>query len=464
MKKKMTLMALVGVTVAFFGTVRSVPLLASTGWTMFFYMFVAAVLFALPVALMSAEMTTAFENDDSSGANHWISEALSHRWGFTASLLLWVQMFFGMAMVGSTVASLFGYVIQNTALGNTPILVFLITAGVFWVLTLLNLKFDMTKVSGGFGAIIGIYIPFVVLLVLGIMYLVKNGINPKDYLGDFTLGSLLPNKDGLALIPAIVFIFAGVEMSCVHVRDVDKPAKTFPLGMITAVLLVALLNLACAFTVADAVEEGTMEVSHIMKCIAALADNAGLPTWFDEVLAACILIGTLVTISAWITGPAKAMLLVAQDGNLPPVFQKTNKLGVPVTLVLVQAGFVSLIALLFVLLPNVDQVFLILNSSTMLLYCVVYLLICISAIVLRYKRPELDREFRIGKKGNQMMWAVAVLAGAVILFTVFSSFVPPANLAMPSVAYIILQVCILAFFLGLSFAIMKFKKDSWKVK
>ncbi|MFD1900188.1 hypothetical protein GQR36_09340 [Enterococcus termitis] len=57
MNKKLSLFGLIGITILF-GTVRSVPTLASTGWAQIFYMLIAACCFALPIALISAELST----------------------------------------------------------------------------------------------------------------------------------------------------------------------------------------------------------------------------------------------------------------------------------------------------------------------------------------------------------------------------------------------------------------------
>ncbi|MDV3429699.1 hypothetical protein [Paenibacillus larvae] len=77
-------------------------------------------------------------------------------------------MFFGMVMVASTVGVLLGYVINKPELSYKSLLYFcsyshLLLDGV----TLLNLKFDMVKIAGNWGSVIGVYIPFVLLVVLG---------------------------------------------------------------------------------------------------------------------------------------------------------------------------------------------------------------------------------------------------------------------------------------------------------
>ncbi|MHA4180798.1 amino acid permease, partial [Bacillus cereus] len=72
--KKLTLFGLIGITMAFFGTVRSVPTLSITGWTQIFYMLIAAIVFALPIALMSAELSTGFPEEG--GPQVWVRNAL----------------------------------------------------------------------------------------------------------------------------------------------------------------------------------------------------------------------------------------------------------------------------------------------------------------------------------------------------------------------------------------------------
>ena len=71
--------------------------------------------------------------------------ALGEKWGFVTSWLLWVQMFFGMVMVSSTVGVLFGYVINKPELSSNNYFIFAVILISYWSVTLLNLKFDMVK-------------------------------------------------------------------------------------------------------------------------------------------------------------------------------------------------------------------------------------------------------------------------------------------------------------------------------
>lgn len=325
--KKLSLVGLIGITMAFFGTVRSVPTLASTGWTQIFYMLIAACAFALPIALMSAELSTAWPEEG--GPQVWVKNALGEKWGFVTSWLLWVQMFFGMVMVASTVGVLLGYVINKPELGNNSYFILAMILISYWTITLLNLKFDMVKIAGDWGAVIGVYIPFLALVILGVAYTIKNGINPAGYLADFSADKLLPDLSDLGSLPTltgIIFIFAGVEISSVHANNIDNPKKNYPIAVIVSVLVLVFFNLVAGLTVANSVPAGEMNLANITQPFVIMTEDLGVPPIFNNIISLMILIGVLVQLSAWVLGPSKSMIKVADEGNLPPFFQKeTNK-------------------------------------------------------------------------------------------------------------------------------------------
>jgi amino acid transporter len=176
-----------------------------------------------------------------------------------------------------------------------------------------------------------------------------------------------------------------------------------------------------------------------------------------------ILIGVLVQLSAWVLGPSKSMIKVAEEGNLPKFFQKRTEKDIPITFVMIQAIVISLVSILYIVVPDVNSAFLIITITTTILYCVVYILIAISAIRLRYKLPDLDRPFRLGSKGNGLMWTVAMLALISIVFTIIVSIIPPSILK-PSqyTGYISFQVIATVVMIAIALVIYKFKKPEWK--
>ncbi|PGZ98468.1 amino acid permease [Bacillus pseudomycoides] len=462
--KKLTLFGLIGITMAFFGTVRSVPTLAITGWTQIFYMLIAALVFALPIALMSAELSTGFPEEG--GPQVWVRNALGEKWGFVTSWLLWVQMFFGMVMVSSTVGVLFGYVINKPELSSNNYFIFAVILISYWGVTLLNLKFDMVKIAGNWGAVIGVYIPFVILVVLGVIYMMKNGIQPNSYLGNFKPSDLVPNlKDlgSLAYLSGIIFIFAGVEISSVHANNIENPKRNYPVAVISSVILLVIFNIIAGLTVSNAVPKGHIELANITQPYLIFCNDLGIPSIFVNIISLMILIGVLVQLSAWVLGPSKSMIKVAEEGNLPKFFQKRTDKGIPITFVMIQAIVISLVSFLYVVVPDVNSAFLIITITTTILYCIVYLLIAISAIRLRYNMPDVKRPFRLGSKGNGLMWFVSTVSMIGIVLTIGVSLIPPSILK-PSqyTGYVIYQVVATGVMIGIALIINKCKKPEWK--
>ncbi|WP_416829247.1 tyrosine-tyramine antiporter [Ectobacillus polymachus] len=462
--KQLTLYGLIGITMAFFGTVRSVPTLAITGWTQIFYMLVAALAFALPIALMSAELSTGFTEEG--GPQVWVTHGLGEKWGFVTSWLLWVQMFFGMVMVSSTVGVLLGYVINKPHLSSNNYFIFFIILISYWSVTLLNLQFDMVKVAGNWGAVIGVYIPFVFLVILGVAYMMKNGIQPNSYLGGFKRSDLVPNfKDlgSITYLSGIIFIFAGVEISSVHANAIENPKRNYPIAVIASVILLAIFNIIAGLTEANAVPKGKLELANITQPYLIFCTDLGIPIIFVNLISLMILIGVLVQLSAWVLGPSKSMITVAEAGNLPKFFQKRTKRDIPITFVMIQAIVISLVSILYIVVPDVSSAFFILTITTTILYCVVYILIALSAIRLRYTMPDLQRPFRLGSNGNGLMWIVFLLSMISIIFTIIVSLIPPSILNPNQyTGYIIYQVVATLVMIGIALVINRFKKPEWK--
>ncbi|VAX12740.1 hypothetical protein MNBD_GAMMA24-1730, partial [hydrothermal vent metagenome] len=129
-------LALTLMTTALFLTLRNMPMMAETGMRMVFFNIITVFAFLVPVALVSAELATAWPRN---GVFHWVEEAFGTRWGLTAVWLQWVQSLFGITSILSYVAASLAYAIDPTlATSRTFIVVVILT--VYWSATLLNLR------------------------------------------------------------------------------------------------------------------------------------------------------------------------------------------------------------------------------------------------------------------------------------------------------------------------------------
>jgi len=415
--KRVGVLTFFGMTVAIVASVRNIPDVAATGWTMFFYMLVATVLFALPIALMSGEYAGMFPR--AGGPELWVTNGLSPRWGFVSSWLLWVQMFPGMVMVSSVIAPLVAVTIGQPALGKSSIFTLICILVSYWAVTILNLFFDMARLGGQIGVILGLYLPVAFMVILGIAALVKVGIRSDGYLGTGSSG-LLPffssqSLGTLAFFASIVFIFTGIEMSSVYLPRLKNAAKTYLRGIFIALVFMFLFNTLLAFVTADVVPHGTIELNNIAQAPVIILKILGLPTWFANVFAGAVLIGVIVQLSAWASGPSKTITDSARRGFYPPRlrFWKTNRFDVAPTVILTQAVVISLFALIFILVPAVNKAFLLLVTATAIIYIVVYVLMAIGILRLRMTKPTIKRPFHMGN--TSVAWTVMIVFLVVVV-------------------------------------------------
>ena len=258
---------------------------------------------------------------------------------------------------------------------------------------------------------------------MGLATSIKIGLNPAGYLGTFSVDKLIPNvadMSSLKYLVSIAFIFTGIEISSVYIPQLKDAVNNYPKGLMASLIGLVLLNIANGVLVSNVVPHGTLELANIAQPILIECQLLGLPTIIANIFAFMVFLGVLLQLSAWVTGPSRAMTQVAKEGLLPAGwgFHKVNKFGVSTNVVLVQSVFISLFTLLYVIIGNVNAVFLVLTNVTAIVYSIAYIFIAIVVVKLRYERPDVVRPYRIGKSGNGLAILYAILLiGSIVGMT-----------------------------------------------
>ena len=435
-------------------------MLAETGWAQIFYMVVAALIFLIPTALISAELATGWPS--AGGVYKWIKLAFGDRAAFVGAWMLWVQMFFGMVMIGSFIAAMIAFIFKP-ALANNNIYIAVVTIAIYWVATLFNMKgLKSASLISSVGFLVGVLIPFILILGFGLNYFL--GSNPIQ-LPKFTWSQVFPNFSSirnLAFFVGIIFLYSGMEVSSVHANEVKNPQKNYPLAMLIAAIFIMALNIMGAFAIEIAEPRSSINLaSGIMQTFTIFFNQQNV-SWLIPIVALMAAIGAFGQLSTWVLGPSTAMLQVAKNGFMPKWWQKTNSAGVPIRFVLVQATMVSLVALIYVVVPAVNAGFFMVLILTTVLYAVMYLLLFASGIKLRYKYPDVKRAYRV-PGGNIGMWIVGGLGFLTMFFVILISFFPPSNLKIGSPTfYVLFMVLGLLIFVTLPIIIYARRKPEWK--
>ena len=127
---------------------------------------------------------------------------------------------------------------------------------------------------------------------------------------------------------------------------------------------------------------------------------------------------------------------------------EVNKAGVPVSMLILQAVFVSIWGVIFVLLPGgVNSAFWMLMALTTAVYIVMYILMYLSAIKLRYSQPNVKRAFKIvgGKVG---MWIISGWGIVSMIIIFILALLPPTQKNVESINLIAFEALMIVGTIG----------------
>jgi amino acid transporter len=149
-------------------------------------------------------------------------------------------------------------------------------------------------------------------------------------------------------------------------------------------------------------------------------------------IAGFIVLGGLSAVGAWIIGPTKGLLVASQDGSLPQFFARMNKQEAPIAILLTQAVIVSLLSLVFILMPTVNSSYWFLSVITAQLALIVYIVLFAAALKLHYHKPDVPRHFRVPGK-RKGMWIVCVTGALCCFAVILFGFLPPSQVPVGNV-------------------------------
>lgn len=457
-RRVLSVFTLAMINVAMIASLRGLPTMAEYGLTAVFFFVVAALVFLIPTALVSAELATGWPKRG--GVYVWVKEALGPRWGFLAIWLQWLQNVIWYPTVLSFAAATFAFVV-NPALADNKFYAVAVILAVYWGATLVN--FRGMKTSGWIstvGVIGGTLVPGALIIGLGIAWLALG--NPSQVqLSGAAFVPDLGKMSSVVMAASTLLFFAGMEVSATHAQEVKNPRRDYPKAILVATLVVLAVFILGTLAIAVVVpREKISLVAGLMQAFTVFLDKFHL-AWLIPVVALLIAFGVFGQISTWIAGPSKGLLAVARHGYLPPFLQRVNRRGVQTHILVVQALVVTALALVFLLMPTVSSSYWILTALTAQLYLVMYVLLFISAVCLRYAEPGVARPYKVpgGKLG---MWLVAGVAVAAAAFTIAIGYFPPAQLQTGSVffyeAFLVLGMVIVC---AVPLLIYQFRRPGW---
>ncbi|MBQ5819315.1 MAG: amino acid permease, partial [Bacteroides sp.] len=383
-------------------SLRGLPAEAEYGVSSAFYYLFAAIVFLIPTALVAAELAAMFA-DKQGGVFRWVGEAFGKRMGFLAIWLQWVESTIWYPTVLTFGAVSLAFIGMNDAydmaLASNRLYTLVVVLLIYWLATFISLK-GMSWVGkvSKIGGLVGTIIPAGLLMVLAIVYLIGGGHSQLDFSGSFFPD--LSNFNNLVLASSIFLFYAGMEMGGIHVKDVDNPSRNYPKAVFIGSFITVIIFVLGTFSLGIIIPKEDINLTQSLLVGFDRYFAFIRASWLSPIIAIALAFGVLAGVLTWVAGPSKGIFAVGRAGYLPPFLQKTNKIGVQRNILLIQGGIVTLLGLLFVVMPSVQSFYQILSQLTVLLYLIMYLMMFAAAIYLRYNMKQTERPFRIGGKGN----------------------------------------------------------------
>lgn len=364
----------------------------------------------------------------SGGAYAYVRTAMGRVWGFLAGGSVVLQFVVAPVAVALTTGAYF-----QVLFPDIPILV---TAGVLYIASTglhllgaagsLKVEFVVTAL-----AVIGL----VVFIVIGLPNVTLENLNA------YSGGLVLPNGlAGLwATLPLAAWFFFAIESLPMAAEETKNPIRDIPKALIYAFITLAIVGLG-TLTVAAGVG-GEDLPGAAAPLVVALQNVVGSQEWIAPVIALFSILALIASFHAIVLAYSRQTFALSRAGYLPRFLSKLNRHRTPVW-GLVLPGVVGFLFVIVgdTVLPDAIPV---LVTLSVLFAAVSYALMMISALIIRSKRPDIDRPFKT-PGGRVTIWVSLVIALLLI----------PASLAGYLLAFV-LGVVVYALLLIYYFAVAR---------
>ena len=353
--------------------IKNFPLLAEYGLSIVIFLALAAIFFFLPASFIAAELASAWPER---GVYSWVTIALGPRFGFLAIWFQWISNVIYYPTLLSFIVTTFAYIFDPKLAQNK----------IYVLVTI---------------------IPIVLIIFMGGAWILS-GHPLQITLSWSAIFPDLTSINQLVLLSGILLGLCGIEMSAVHAKDVRNPKKDYLQGIFFSALLILIFSVLGALSISAVVPaEKILLASGGMEAFTSLFETYHMP-WAIPIIAA------ITTFAA------------AENGDIAPLFKRANRHGMPVAILIIQALIVTATSSIFLFMPSVNSSYWTLVALSSMLYMLMYILMFIAAVRLRYKHPEVPREYKI-PFGNIGIWVLSILGILGSSFGFFIGFLPPAQ-------------------------------------
>ena len=397
-------------------TIDTLATSAAMGVAWFSWWLITMTVFFIPYGFITAELGAAWPGEG--GVYVWVREAFGPRWVSQAAWMYWINNATWLPSVYLIFAGTFEQIFlkRHSTWQEAGIAIALTWMTVFIGVV----RLEVSKWVPNLGA----FVKALIFLALGVFGLSAffRGRPPAN---EFSLARAAPRwNDTLAYLPALLYSTFGFELMSSAGGEMKNPRRDVPRVILWSGALIAILYAFAIGGILYAVPLGKLSiVTATWDALAVLGaewGRAGDTVVF--VLGIAFLYACVSNVVTWSLGANRVAAVAAEEGMLPAALGRLHPRYKTPYLAFVWTGIVSTALLVggALLSSSQSNVFWMTFRTSALCLLLSYLLVFPSFVVLRRKRPDHPRPYRMpgGAAGASVASWVCTLYifGACVLF------------------------------------------------
>lgn len=363
------------------------------------FSWVATAIGAMLLAMVFAKLSTLFPK--TGGPYIYCKEGFGNFVGFQVAYNYWIYMWVGNAAIAVAftgyLATFFPQLAQN------DMMAFLVTAGVVWFFTLVNLV--GVHLAGSFQLILTIlkFVPLVLIALIGIFFVDTENLQYFNISGKSNLSAL----SGGAMLT--LWAFLGMESASIPADDVKDPKKTIPRATIIGTALTAVVYILSTVAIM-----GVIPMPQLQGSTAPFAELAGkiFGPWGMYVMGGAAVISCAGALNGWILLQGQIPLAAAKDHLFPKRFALVSKSRSPVFGILISSVLITILLFMNFNKNLVDRFTFIISLAT-LAAIMAYLYTSVAEFVIYVRHPD--------KADKKTIVKTLTISGLAFLYTFWAT-------------------------------------------
>ncbi len=248
---------------------------------------------------------------------------------------------------------------------------------------------------------------FVILLFIGIGFMFVNKANWHPFIPENTGVWGHYGWSGILRGAAVIFFaYIGFDAVSTAAQESKNPQRDMPIGILGSLGISTILYILVAIVLTGIVSYTFLNVADPIA-VGVNAMGSGL-FWLRPIIKIAAIAGLTSVILVMLMGQPRIFFSMAKDGLLPPVFSKIHPRFKTPYVSTILTGFVAMVVAGILPINILGEL---VSIGTLLAFAIV----CIGIIVMRVKRPDIERTFK-----TPFVPLVPILGAAICIYLMVS--------------------------------------------